>query len=80
MALVAARMLWVTVAAIGVVAGAVAETESTGQAASQHATAPLPAAKRTTLDLYVTAREAYERWQAAPDDVKIIPVGQLFEK
>jgi rhodanese-related sulfurtransferase len=34
----------------------------------------LPAAKQTVLGLYVTAREAYERWKAAPDDVKLIDV------
>ena len=26
------------------------------------------------LGLYVTAKEAYEKWQAAPDKVKIIDV------
>ena len=36
--------------------------------------AELPAPKRTVLGLYVTAREAYERWRAAPDRVKIIDV------
>ena len=74
LALVSARMLCVTVAAIGIVAGAAADTTSTGQAAAQKATTPLPAEKRTTLDLYVTAREAYERWQAEPGKVKIIDV------
>ena len=37
-------------------------------------TAELPKGKQTTLGLYVTAREAYEKWQAAPDQVKIIDV------
>jgi rhodanese-related sulfurtransferase len=36
--------------------------------------AALPAEKQTTLGLYVTAREAYERWKAAPDKVTILDV------
>jgi len=36
--------------------------------------ANLPEGKRTALDLYVTAKEAFQRWQAAPDKVKIIDV------
>jgi rhodanese-related sulfurtransferase len=34
----------------------------------------MPAAKQTTLQLYVTAREAYDKWRAAPDAVKIVDV------
>ena len=34
----------------------------------------LPAAKQTTPGLYVTAREAYEKWQADPDNVMILDV------
>jgi rhodanese-related sulfurtransferase len=34
----------------------------------------LPEGKQTTLGLYVTAQEAYEMWQAAPDKVTIIDV------
>jgi rhodanese-related sulfurtransferase len=34
----------------------------------------LPAAKQTTLGLYVTSKEAYEKWRAAPEDVTIIDV------
>jgi rhodanese-related sulfurtransferase len=34
----------------------------------------LPKEKQTTLGLYVTAKEAYEKWQAAPDKVKILDV------
>jgi rhodanese-related sulfurtransferase len=33
-----------------------------------------PQGKQTTLGLYVTAKEAYDMWQAAPDRVKIIDV------
>jgi rhodanese-related sulfurtransferase len=34
----------------------------------------LPRAKQTSLGLYVTADEAYERWQAAPTTVKVLDV------
>jgi len=33
-----------------------------------------PEGKRTTLDLYITAAEAYKMWTAAPDKVKVIDV------
>lgn len=36
--------------------------------------ANLPPEKQTTLGLYVTAKEAYEKWQADPDKIKIIDV------
>ncbi len=34
----------------------------------------LPKEKQTTLGLYVTAAEAYKRWEAAPETVKILDV------
>jgi rhodanese-related sulfurtransferase len=34
----------------------------------------LPKGKQTTLGLYVTAAQAYEKWKSAPDEVKIIDV------
>jgi len=34
----------------------------------------LPKGKQTTLGLYVTAKEAHEKWQADPDNVKILDV------
>lgn len=34
----------------------------------------LPKEKQTTLGLYVTAKEAYEKWKAAPDKIKILDV------
>jgi rhodanese-related sulfurtransferase len=34
----------------------------------------LPASKRTSLGLYVTAKEAYERWKADPTNIKVIDV------
>ena len=42
--------------------------------ASPAADSQLPERKKTTLELYVTAKEAYEMWRAAPDEVKIIDV------
>jgi rhodanese-related sulfurtransferase len=36
--------------------------------------ANLPEAKRTILGLYVTAKEAFEQWKAAPEEVKILDV------
>jgi rhodanese-related sulfurtransferase len=34
----------------------------------------IPEGKKTALGLYVTAKEAYDRWKATPGDVKIIDV------
>jgi len=34
----------------------------------------LPADKQTTLGLYLTAEEAYEKWKAAPDKVTVLDV------
>ena len=36
--------------------------------------ANLPKGKQTALGLYLTAKEAYEKWKAAPHKVKIIDV------
>jgi len=36
--------------------------------------ANLPKEKQTVLGLYVTAKEAYAKWQAAPEHVKILDV------
>ena len=36
--------------------------------------ANLPKGKQTALGLYLTAREAYEKWKADPDKVKVIDV------
>jgi rhodanese-related sulfurtransferase len=36
--------------------------------------AALPKGKQTVLGLYVTAKEAYEKWKAAPEKVTIIDV------
>jgi len=39
-----------------------------------HSKANLPKEKQTALGLYVTAKEAYAKWRAAPDQVKILDV------
>ena len=44
---------------------------SEGTALEEHA---VPHAKRTSLGLYITAAAAYQRWQADPDNVKIVDV------
>jgi rhodanese-related sulfurtransferase len=36
--------------------------------------ANLPVGKHTVLDLYVTAKEAFAKWQDAPEQIKIIDV------
>jgi rhodanese-related sulfurtransferase len=36
--------------------------------------ANIPKAKQTVMGLYVTAKEAYERWKAEPEKVKIVDV------
>jgi rhodanese-related sulfurtransferase len=36
--------------------------------------ATLPKGKQTVLGLYVTAKQAYEKWQADPEKVKIVDV------
>lgn len=34
----------------------------------------LPEGKQTALGLYVTAKEAYEKWSADPDNVTVLDV------
>lgn len=45
-----------------------------GQAEATPDQTALPKAKETTLGLYLTAREAYAKWQSAPVEVKILDV------
>ena len=48
--------------------------------ADGEATKPeLPKGKQTSLGLYVTAAEAYDKWLAAPDEVKLFDVRTLEE-
>ena len=51
-----------------------AKAEAAGEPASRTTKPPLPKEKQTTLGLYVTAREAYERWKAEPEKVTILDV------
>jgi rhodanese-related sulfurtransferase len=44
--------------------------ETNVEGSKQH----LPEGKKTTLELYVTSKEAYEMWKAAPDKIKILDV------
>ena len=55
----------VTVNAVG------AETAKPASVAADH---QLPKGKQTTLGLYVTAVQAYEKWKATPNTVKVIDV------
>ena len=41
---------------------------------AQAATPELPKEKETTLGLYVTLKEAYEKWKADPEKIKILDV------
>jgi len=36
--------------------------------------APLPGEKQTTIGLYLTAQQAFEKWQSAPDNVTVLDV------
>src|SRR5210317_1504810 len=48
--------------------------------AGEEATKPdLPEGKQTSLGLYVTSEEAYNKWRAAPDTVKVLDVRTLEE-
>ena len=64
----------ILVAAIGFAATESAVGAETEKPASVEANRQLSKGKQTTLGLYVTAKEAYEKWKAAPDQVKIIDV------
>ena len=48
-------------------------------AMGQQETPELPKAKQTSLGLYVTAKEAYDKWLAAPDAVAVLDVRTLEE-
>jgi rhodanese-related sulfurtransferase len=48
--------------------------EKAATRASQVAKPELPQEKQTSLGLYLTAQEAYEKWKDAPETVKIIDV------
>jgi len=50
-----------------------------GSADGEASKPDLPKGKQTSLGLYVTAAEAYDKWLAAPDAVKIFDVRTLEE-
>ncbi len=52
----------------------VAAPVAPGQDPGAPPAAQLPKEKQTTPGLYVTAREAYEKWQASPEKVKVLDV------
>ncbi|MBU1233676.1 MAG: sulfurtransferase [Proteobacteria bacterium] len=60
--------------AIGFVATAGTVGAETEEPASVTADRQLPKNKQTTLGLYVTAAQAYEKWKAAPEKVMVIDV------
>ena len=43
-------------------------------AMGQQAAPELPKAKQTSLGLYLTAKEAYEKWQADPENITVLDV------
>lgn len=43
-------------------------------AVAQQAGLELPKAKQTTLGLYLTAQQAYEKWQGDPENIKVLDV------
>ena len=61
------------IAAVGLAGAVNTITAAESQPVSNRAT-PLPAGKQTTLGLYVTSREAYEKWKAAAETVTIVDV------
>jgi rhodanese-related sulfurtransferase len=67
----AGKWALILVAVIGFVATAAVEAQANKPASVD---VKLPKEKQTTLGLYVTAAQAYEKWKAAPDKVKIIDV------
>ena len=58
---------------VAVIAALVASTAA-GQSPTNQSAQQLPERKQTTLGLYVTAKQAYEMRQAAPDRVKIVDI------
>ena len=60
--------------AIGFAATATAVGAETEKPATVAADRQLPKGKQTTLGLYLTASQAYEKWKASPDKVTIIDV------
>ena len=78
---VAGRLLLVLALAVplGLAAAPDAGGGETVTPPPQTTTHELPKGKQTVLGLYVTAREAYEKWKADPEKVKILDVRTLEE-
>jgi rhodanese-related sulfurtransferase len=74
LAVMSSWMILAAAAATCPVATAVAAEDSTASSSPQLTAAQVPAEKQTVLGLYVTAKEAYRRWEAEPDQVKIVDV------
>ena len=74
LAVMSGWMVLAAAAATSPVATAAAAEAAMASPRPEQTTAQVPAEKQTVLGLYVTAKEAYERWEAAPDKVKIIDV------
>jgi rhodanese-related sulfurtransferase len=69
------RSLLTQVALMALLAPALAGAQVNGAAELP----AVPKSKQTALGLYVTAREAYEKWKASPQDVMVIDVRTLEE-
>ena len=69
-----ARASLVLASAIGLAALAGIASAEPEQSAFVAAELQISAGKKTTLGLYVSAAEAYGKWEAAPDKVKVIDV------
>jgi len=52
---------------------------ATANASEEATKSELPKGKQTSLELYVTSAEAYDKWLASPDDVKVLDVRTLEE-
>ena len=78
-AVVIQTIILAAIAAMWVAITSPASAATPGQSASPATSTQVPAEKQTTLGLYVTAREAYDQWQAAPDKVTILDVRTIEE-
>ncbi len=73
-AAIRALLVFAVAATVGLAVAAGARAAANDQPASQQAASQLPDGKQTTLRLYVTSREAYDKWKAAPDKVTVLDV------
>jgi hypothetical protein len=69
------KLAWSTLIMVSVLAGPAQVGDKTTAFKTEPRTAvDLPEEKETTLGLYMTAKEACEKWKAAPDEVKVLDV------